>query len=102
MTGLDPSGKRALFEAPVSAPPEQLLPQGSRDGRDAMFSVGPRLPGTVVVDCSSCHGRARIPITDFGTRMLTGSWFMPLRKHDYWLRCPVCNHRTWCNVSWRR
>ena len=27
--------------------------------------------------------------------------FMPLRKHDFWLRCPVCEQRTWCNVSWR-
>ena len=101
MTNFDPEGKRALFEAPVSAPPEQLKPGRKRDGRNAMFSVGPPEAGTVVVDCSSCHGRARVPITDIGVRLLTGSLFLPLRKHDFFVRCPVCEHRTWCNISWR-
>ncbi len=75
MTRLDPSGKRALFEAPVSAPPEQLLPGRRRDGRDAMFSVGPHERGTVVVACSSCRARARVPIADLGLRLLGGSLF---------------------------
>jgi len=102
MTRFDPDGKRALFEAPVSAPPEQLKPGPPRDGRDAMFSVGPPSPGTVLVDCSSCHGRARISLTDLGVRLLRGSFFAPFRSRDFWVRCPVCEHRTWCNVSWRR
>src|SRR5205823_10698327 len=72
MTRFDPDGKRALFETPVTAPPEQLQPGRPREGRDAVFSVGPPEPGTVVVDCSSCHGRARVPITDLGVRLLTG------------------------------
>lgn len=101
MTRFDPEGKRALFEAPVALPPEQLKPGRTRDGRDAMFSVGPPERGTVLVHCSSCQSKSRVPLAEIGVRLLTGSVFFPLRKHDYWVRCPVCEHRSWCNISWR-
>jgi hypothetical protein len=101
VSNFDPQGKRALFDTPVTAPPEQLQPMRTRQGRNAVFSVGPPERGTVLITCSSCHSRARVPFADLGVRLLTGSLFFPLRKHDYWLRCPVCSHRTWCNVSWR-
>ena len=98
---IDPSGKRALFEAPVAAPPEHLRPGAAREGRDAMFSVGPPAPGTVLVECSACAARSRIAIADLGVRMLTGSLLLPGVKRGWFVRCPSCNRRAWCSVRFR-
>jgi hypothetical protein len=97
----DPSGKRALFETPVTAAPDHLGPGHRREGRDALFSIGPPGPGMVLVTCAGCSGRARVSIAELGLRMLTGSIWMPGRRHDYWMRCPACERRQWCNVTWR-
>jgi hypothetical protein len=97
----DPTGKRALFEAPVSAPPEQLRPGATREGRDAVFSAGPREPGTVMVDCSSCHARTRVSLVDLCRRLLTGSLIVPLRRKGWFLRCPTCGSRAWCSIGFR-
>ncbi len=99
---IDPSGKRALFEAPVSAAPDHLRPGAPREGRDAMFSTGPREPGTVVVDCSSCSARSRIALADLGVRVLSGSFVLPVIPRGWFVRCPACNRRTWCSVNFRR
>jgi hypothetical protein len=97
----DPAGKRALFESKVVAPPEQLRAGRVRDGRDSLFSAGPAGPGTVVVSCSTCLVRSRIPLGDLGLRLLTGAFVVPGRRKGYWLRCPACDHRTWCSVQFR-
>lgn len=97
---LDPQGKRALFEAPVAAAPDMLRPGQERHGRDALFSTGPRQFGTVVVDCASCNVRSRTSIANVGLRLFTGSAWIPGRSHSHWMRCPVCERRTWCSVGW--
>lgn len=72
-----------------------------REGKDALYSTGPRQAGTVVVTCSTCEARSRITLTDLGLRWLTGSVWLPGRKDGHWMRCPSCDHRTWCAVAWQ-
>jgi hypothetical protein len=99
----DPTGKRALFEAPVMAPPDVFTPGRTPDGKAALFSIGDPRPGTVVVGCSSCTARTRISVLDLGVRIAQLGMFLPTRrKHQYLLRCPACDERRWCNVSWTR
>ncbi|MBX3313938.1 MAG: hypothetical protein KF906_06430 [Actinobacteria bacterium] len=98
---LDPQGRRALFETPVSAARDTIRSGDSRDGRDALFSTGPRQTGTVVVSCSSCHARSRINLTDLGLRWLTGTVWIPGRRDGHWMRCPSCSRRTWCRIGWQ-
>ena len=66
--------------------------------QDEMKKLQQQLKKGAAADLSTAADKL---FADVGVRLLTGSLFMPLRKHDYWLRCPVCEHRTWCNVSWR-
>ncbi len=98
---LDPQGRRALFETPVDAARDTLRSGTPREGKDALYSSGPRQVGTVVVTCSSCEARSRINLTDLGLRFLTGSAWIPGRRAGHWLRCPACNQRTWCSVAWQ-
>ena len=100
MKSYDPQGKRALFEAPVGAARDTLRSGRPAEGKEALYSTGPRQPGTVVVRCSSCQARSRINLTDLGLRMLTVSAWLPGRKHSHWMRCPSCDHRTWCAIAW--
>lgn len=104
MTGRqgDPKGKRALFEAPVQAPPETLGGGRSREGRDALFSSDRARSGTVLVECDDCTARTRVGLADLGVRLLTGSLWMPLLRSDkpHWMRCPACERRTWCRIGW--
>ena len=100
MKSYDPQGKRALFEAPVGAARDTIRSGHPREGKAALYSTGPRQPGTVVIGCSTCHARSRINLTDLGMRMLTVSAWIPGRRHSHWLRCPACEHRTWCHVGW--
>ncbi|MCU1497980.1 MAG: hypothetical protein JWM47_1933 [Acidimicrobiales bacterium] len=97
---LDPQGRRALFETPVSAARDSIRSGPPREGREALFSTGPRQSGTVVVSCSRCEARTRINITDLGLRWLTGSAWIPGRRNSHWMRCPACSQRTWCAVGW--
>lgn len=97
---LDPQGKRALFEAPVEAPPDILRAGPEREGREALYSTGPRRAGTVLIDCSGCRARARTHLADVGLRLLTLSAWVPGRRHSHWMRCPSCGHRTWCRIGW--
>lgn len=98
---LDPQGRRALFETPVSAARDTIRSGTTREGRDALFSTGPRQVGTVVVTCSSCRARSRINLTDLGLRWLTGTVWIPGRKDGHWMKCPACNRRTWCRIGWQ-
>lgn len=98
---LDPQGRRALFETPVSAARDTIRSGRSSDGKDALFSTGPRRAGTVVVTCSHCEARTRINLTDLGLRWLTGSAWLPGRHHSHWMKCPSCGRRAWCRVGWQ-
>ncbi len=100
---LDPTGKRALFEAPVSAAEDTLRPNRSLRGRDALFSTGPPTPGTVVVECSSCEARSRITLADAAVRIVSFSLYLPLLKprHPHRIACPECHETTWCRIRWR-
>ncbi len=96
----DPQGKQALFQAPVAAAPDTLRTGAERHGREALFSTGPRQPGTVVIDCSSCQARTRTSLADLGLRLLTLSVWLPGRSHPHWMRCPACERRSWCSIAW--
>ena len=98
---LDPQGRRALFETPVSAARDTIRSGTAREGKDALYSTGPRQAGTVVVSCSACRARTRINLTDLGMRWLTGSAWLPGRRNSHWMRCPSCGRRTWCSVGWQ-
>jgi hypothetical protein len=99
---IDPQGKQALFDAPVQAPPEQLSPsRGPRpEGKNALYSTGPRQVGTVVVECGTCQARSRTRLLDVGLRMLPFTAWLPARRHAHFLRCPACGHMTWCRIGW--
>jgi hypothetical protein len=98
--GLDPDGKRALFEAPVSAAPDRVAPGIRNEGRTALFSTGRRRPGTVVIECSSCKARTRASVVDLGVRLAAVSAWIPLRRHAHWMRCPDCRTWRWCRIGW--
>lgn len=97
---LDPQGKRALFEQPVAAARDSIRSGPAKEGREALFSSGPRRPGTVVVDCAGCEARSRISLADIGIRLAMASVWLPIRRHPHWMTCPACARRTWCRVAW--
>lgn len=98
---LDPQGRRALFETPVSAARDTLRSGAPAEGRAALFSTGPRRTGTVVVTCSQCQARSRINLSELGLRWLSGTVWIPGRRNGHWMRCPSCSHRTWCSIGWQ-
>jgi hypothetical protein len=98
--GFDPTGKRALFEAPVTAAADRVSVGTQREGRAALFSTAPRRPGTVVVECGGCRARTRLSIVDLGVRLASGSVWLPLRRQSHWMRCPSCERREWCRIRW--
>lgn len=98
---LDPQGRRALFDTPVSAARDTLRSGAPREGKDALYSTGPRQTGTVVVTCASCQARSRINLSDLGLRWLNGTIWIPGRRNGHWMRCPACGRRTWCSVAFR-
>jgi hypothetical protein len=97
---VDPTGKHALFTAPVRAAPDQLGPGNQKEGREALFSTGPRQSGTVLIECSSCRARARSTLVDLGIRLLSISLWLPGRRYSHWMRCPTCHAHTWCRIGW--
>ncbi len=97
---MDPSGKQALFSTPVVAASDQLGSGSQKEGRDALFSTGPRQVGTAIVECSSCLARVRCTLFDITVRLISVSAWLPARRHGHWMRCPACNQRTWCSIAW--
>jgi hypothetical protein len=97
---VDPTGKHALFTSPVRAAPDQLTPGNQKEGRDALFSTGPRQAGTVIVTCSTCRVRTRSSLVDLGVRLLSISMWIPGRRYNHWMRCPACAQHTWCRIGW--
>lgn len=108
MTGRerDPYGKRALFEHPPAETDDALdhdpLVGGEHaEGRAALFTSGPRRPGTVVLECSRCGVHTRMSIVEAGVRVLMiSAWLPPLKHHNRWIQCPECERRTWCRIHW--
>ena len=98
---LDPHGRRALFETPVEAPRDVIRSGPTSEGKESLFSTGPRQTGTVVVTCSSCKARSRINLTDLGLRWLSGTVWVPGIKKGHWMKCPSCSKRTWCEIGWQ-
>jgi len=100
---LDPTGKRALFDAPVTAAPDRIGAGVGHDGRAALFSSGPRRAGTVLVTCSRCEARSRISLMRLAVLFAFGSFWAPLLHPDHpnWVMCPACNSRQWCRIGWR-
>ncbi len=86
---IDPQGKHALFTTGVTAAPDQLGPGNQKEGREALFSTGPRQTGTVVVECADCLTRTRVTLLDVGVRLVSISVWLPGRKQPHWMRCPV-------------
>ena len=51
------------------------------DGKRALFSTAVRKPGTLVVECSRCHGRTRLSYLEFAKRRHLPYWaWTPWRK----------------------
>jgi hypothetical protein len=97
---IDPQGKQALFDAPVQAPPDQLAPGQRREGKQALYSTGPREVGTVIVECGTCEVRTRTGMLSLGVRMLPFTAWLPARRHPHFMRCPACGAMTWCRIGW--
>lgn len=96
----DPQGRRALFEMPVDAARDSIRSGEAKEGKDALYSTGPRQAGSVVVECDGCHARTRISLTDVAMRLAQLSVWIPGRTKGHWMRCPACEKRTWCSVGW--
>jgi hypothetical protein len=102
----DPQGKRALFEAPptpVEDPLDDdvLVEPHPPNGIRSIFSTGPHLPGTAVIDCSHCGARTRSSFIDLAVRICLVSLWVPGKHYSRWLQCPNCQRRSWCRVAWR-
>ncbi|WP_436793953.1 hypothetical protein [Actinospongicola halichondriae] len=99
---LDPKGKRALFETPVTAADDVLRAGEQADGRAALFSTGRPRPGTALVECSSCATRTRVTLGDIAVRLASFSVYLPLLhpRHPHRIRCPHCAKTSWCRIGW--
>lgn len=99
---LDPTGKRALFETPVTAADDALRPGEASVGRAALFSTGTPTPGTALVECSRCATRTRITLADVAVRLASLSVYLPLLHptHPHRIRCPHCAKWSWCRIGW--
>jgi hypothetical protein len=97
---LDPQGKQALFDPRVRAAPDQLTAGNRKEGKQALYSTGPRQNGTVVVECSQCQVRIRSNLLDLGLRLLPFTAWLPGLRHSHFMRCPSCGRYTWCRIGW--
>lgn len=105
MTARDPFGKQALFRPPVSEiddplAHDPLVRTGKTSKHEDMFAVGPRRPGTVVLECSRCLTRTRMSAVEAGIRILFVSAWVPGKRYSRWMLCPECQRRTWCRIHW--
>ena len=105
MTVADPQGKRALFETPAvvvddTVRDDELTTIDLREGREALFSVGPAQVGTAVVECTHCEARTRISYLEIAVRIVMVSLWIPGKEHSRWMQCPNCQRRSWVHVDW--
>ncbi|MCZ7529539.1 MAG: hypothetical protein M5U31_03890 [Acidimicrobiia bacterium] len=95
------SGKRALYSRPM--PDSAVGPDGPTPrapGKEALYSTAQRQAGTVVLECSSCGARTRVPYTEFARRHLPFWLWIPGKRHSRLMRCPACEERTWVGARW--
>lgn len=95
------SGKRALYSRATNdstADPEASAKRAP--GKVALYSTAQREAGTVVLECSSCGARTRVPYTDFARRHLPFWLWIPGKRHSRLMRCPACEERTWVGARW--
>lgn len=108
MTASDHPGKRALFSANPEAPhldsidetDDPLMGGTAPVGKEALYSVGPHRPGSVVFTCSRCDLHTRMSAVEAGIRVLAISIWIPGKRYSRWLLCPQCGERTWCRIEW--
>jgi hypothetical protein len=65
-----------------------------------LFSSAVRKPGTLVVECSRCHGRTRVGYVEFGRRHLPYWLWTPWRRYSRYAVCPACDRRAWLAARW--
>lgn len=102
---VDPLGKRALFAPPVDPPDptvdgEPLVGGEAEDGKEALYSTGPHRAGTVVFACSDCGTRTRMSAIEAGVRILWLTLWVPGRRFNRFIQCPVCQRHTWSRIEW--
>ena len=98
----DPFGKRALFSPPVSSDEDrQAATPSDTEGVRALYSAKPAGgPGTVTLECSRCQSHLHLTLVEAGVLILSFSLWIPGFRYNRWLRCPVCERRTWCRIHW--
>ena len=103
----DPLGKRALFSPPPAPEADHHLDDDPMvggeppDGIQALYSAGPRRPGTVVLECSRCLNHTRMSVVEAGVRIAFISAWIPGKRYSRWIQCPECERRTWSKIHWR-
>ena len=70
------------------------------NGKNALYTAGPRRGGTVVVECSRCLNHTRMSTVEAVVRIAFVSAWLPGRRFSRWMQCPECERRTWCRVHW--
>lgn len=94
------AGKHALYSRPVADTEGADVSRSRSPGKEALYSTARREVGTVVVDCSSCGARTRVPYADFAKRHLPFWLWIPGKRHSRLMRCPACEERTWVGARW--
>ena len=105
------TGRRAVFSqpspsshpsqpasTPPDAPPPRMTPP--RDGKMMLFASAVRRPGTLVLECSTCHGKTRLNYVEFVQRHLPFWLWTPWREYSRYMVCPACGQRTWVKAHW--
>ena len=102
----DPMGKRALFSPPPAPAADRPLDDDptvggqAPEGVKALYSAGPRRPGTVVLECSRCLNHSRMSLVEAGVRIAFLSAWVPAKRYSRWIQCPECEQRTWSRIHW--
>ena len=104
MTLTDPKGKRALCETPAvvvddTVRDDVLITLDLREGRSALFSVGPHQTGTGVVDCTHCGARTRISHLEILGRIAMTSPWIPGKATSRRPEIPHLPRPPWLRVA---
>ena len=80
----------------------QVLASFRKLNGEISFDVPPGsdMPGTLVVDCSRCHGRTRLTYAEFAQRHLPYWIWTPWRRYSRYVVCPSCGQRAWISARW--
>ena len=92
MSGRDPTGKRALFEARHGG--DFTGP----DGKEALFHTH-RAEGDVLLHCSRCDAESVLTLTQALVGMAALGCWIPGKTFGQRMRCPACGQRSWVRLS---